>query len=278
MTRLKSCRIVIAILSSAFVSACSLSSQNLTPPEFPWTATAHLPNPSELYYGSRTQSEVIELGLSPARRFLLETKRRLVTNVSAYVTVNGVEHSMGQHSGSSGNGLWSYNTPNICQSNYDYFFRLRYKAGWYGWKSYTRGSSSQPFTVSVSHTGEFVWYLPAGPVQSGNGVVRLSLQNREQRLYLQNLANTRVRVDLIGFSASDPDFSDFELFDRPPIPMPVILGCGETMNFGVRYVGQGDLNDALDMLIKTSTELGSGNWVENPVGILITLTGGPGPG
>lgn len=276
MTSRKSFRVIVAVLTSVLLNACSLASQNLTPSEFPWTAVADLPNVGSLYFGSRTQSEVIQLGLQPARRFLLETNAEGVTNVSTFVTVNGVEHSMAKLSGGSGDGLWAYQTSDICQSSYDYFFRLRYKAGMYGWKSYLKGSSSAPFTVPVSHSGEFVWYNPGVPPEGGNGIMNFSAQDRERRLYLQNLATTRTRVDLIGFSSGDPNFADFEMFDSPP--MPVILGCGESMNFGLRYLAAGNVNDILDMLIKISYELGPGNWVENPVGIMITLKGGPGPG
>lgn len=272
--------IMITILFCASTTACSLQSQNLSPSEFPWVNST-VPHPDDLYFGHKTHDELLELSQLPARRFLLETKRKNVKDVSAYVIINGKQHQMRLYDETAGDGLWTYDSPDICQSSYEYFFRLKFKYRYfyslYGWQSYTRGSPAEPFVVTTSHNGKFVWYYPGGPIYYSNGLVRLSEQDRERRLYLQNLATTRIRVDLIGLSATDRDFSDFKTFDRSE-SMPAILECGESMNFGIRYVGQGDYDDAIDMLIKTSHDVGLGNWVENPNHIIITLTGGPGPG
>jgi hypothetical protein len=160
MIRSKSCRIIIAILTVTLVNACTFKGQNLTPSEFPSSAnTDPYPHKENLYFGQRTLDQVVLFEENPAHRLFLEIEVTNMSDITSYVTVNGVEHQMSNadlvHPSSSGEGLWFYipRDTDKCTSSYDYFFRTRATRLLGGWKDYLTGSSSEPFTVAVPHCG-----------------------------------------------------------------------------------------------------------------------------
>jgi len=262
--------VTLLLLSGMFMAGCALYSNNLTPRAFPWDVTQPDWYPSNLLNGNQTANELNVIRLQPATPFILETKRDNVSDVSAYVTVNGVEHAMAKYGSHNGDGIWLYH-PDRCHPSYQYHFRMRYHAGLYGWETKTIGSPAEPLSVSASGFGNLVWNRGYAPVQSGNGQVNLNNQDREAFIFLRNLQNGTIRIDSIAFDSSDPDYADFEKFDSPTTQ--VVLNCGDIMRFGVRYLGSGASIDVLEMRVFTSFSDGSGGWNQNPSQLIIRLIG-----
>ena len=262
------------IAATGLLSACTVEIANRTPTNFPWTQ-AEVPPRSGLFYPESTSEQLGEMVLNPMHRFALEVKPKNVSNISAFITVNGTEYPMTQYRGTSGKGLWVFQSPNECQASYRYYYRVRYKAGSSGWKSETLGSQSEPLTATVVGSGSLIWWIVGVAPPLGNGTVRIG-ESESRPLHFQNLANGRLRIDSLGFDAQDPDVEDFELVGRPTTPFA--MTCGQGMKFDVKYGGPGTSGDSRVLLvIPKSYELGPGNWRDAPPPIILTLEGRPTP-
>ena len=279
--------LVVAILSGIFANSCTLKVENLTPPQFPWTAADLLSLNDVLYPGS-TPGAVSTLGENSAHRFLLETKRQNVTDVSTFVTVNGTEHRMTEYSGTSGNGVWFFESLDECQATYNYHFRTRYKRGLYGWATKTVGSAASPHTVQVAGSGDVIWWSPAGDIhpsaEPGDPELKF-VQDAytEHTIIIQNLRNGPVTLYGIGLEdgfVGATHNHEFEVLDVPTeasgFPLPpaqsFVLECGESLQFRVRWNGQ--TVGAAGALSIHATEFG-GTFQMNRI---LLLSGRPHPG
>jgi len=115
---------VALLVLTGFLIGCSVKLANRTPQEFPWQYARDSVATQEALYPSSTPQQIEDFGKNPAHRFILEIKPMNVSDVRAYVTVNGIEHPMQ----GSGGGLWTFESTNECQASYSYHYRVRYKA------------------------------------------------------------------------------------------------------------------------------------------------------
>lgn len=229
----------------------TLSAQDLTPSEQPTWAVegpfmrSLFENYDDLYYPDATLAEIGEADQTFAHWFFLETKPINVTNVKAFITVNGIEYPMQEYSGSNGQGLWTYQPESMCTSVYDYHYRVRYKRGWYGTATKTIGSAEAPLHSEVAEFGSLVWFVrDEQPSASTYGVVELwtpEFYDRpepwEDIIYIQHFQDTAtpLRIAYVGFLLTVPpsDEAKFEIFKSPSIDQE--LACGDYVEIGVRW-------------------------------------------
>jgi len=195
----------------------------------------------ELYYPSATLEEINEAGQTFAHWFFLETKPINVTNVKAYITINGVEYPMQEYSGSNGQGLWTYQSESMCNSVYDYHYRIRYKRGWYGYATKTIGSADAPLHSEVAEFGNLVWFTWGHrPSSSTSGEITLYTPEIydlpsppwEAIIFIQRLTQgtSPLRIAFVGLPTGE---TKFEVFQRPPVDQE--LACGDYAEIGVRW-------------------------------------------
>lgn len=270
MNRLLSVKNIIASMLLSFLMGCSVQVKNHTPLEFPLNIKNVLLGFEEFLYPESKQ-QFFELSENPAHRFFLEVKPKNVSIVHAYISINGTEYVME----GSEKGLWTYESPNECQANYSYHFRVRYKAGLYGYKSKTYGSDTEPFNANVSSFGNIVWYTDSAEPNTSIGDVGFYPSDDEPRtIYVQNLQNTEIDIFLIGFSdmVGIHDNSDFEILNVPTLP--VHLNCGDRLGFQVKWnPPEGQRSRSIGALCIHANAIG-GNlfWTCD-----ILLKGSPGP-
>lgn len=214
------------------LQGCSVVPQNLTPNEFPYLKWRDRPN-STFY--PVTYNDLSELANDPKHRFLLEIKETGGADTrNVYVSINGNEHQMTNY----GHRLWYYDSSNECQMNYSYYFRVRYKAGWYGYKVETLGSPEEPFHVTTSDFGNITWGVPGDSVSSGTeGEVKLGADYGFTRtILIQNLKSVPIVITYIEIDPNHvraPDSDQFEVTEKPNLPLQ--LNCGEKLAFKVRW-------------------------------------------
>ena len=245
----------IAIVSILLLQGCSLSIKNHTPEEFPYVIYRDSP---ESVLHNNTYDGLRVLASDPAHRFILETKKQNVSNVSAFVTVNGTEHQMSVASGA----LWTYESPDQCQDEYSYHFRVRYKAGLYGYKTKRLGSAEEPLMVNVTASGQESWFVPGEGVRTGDGSITLDPFDAKY-IIIQNLAPYPVRIIQLWFYTRPPELNDnvnFELRDLPSYPHD--LACGESLKVQVYWSTKPpDYSDRGLILLNMSKDpVGSGNY------------------
>lgn len=240
---------------------CTLSAQDLTPPEQPtWAANwgfmfSLAVSSDELYYPSATFEEIYEADQTFAHWFFLETRPKNVTNVKAFITVNGIEYPMEEYSGSDGKGLWTYQSENMCNGVYDYHYRIRYKRGWYGYATKTIGSAEAPLHSEVAEFGNLVWFTHwRRPSSSTYGEITLYTPEFydlpspwEAIIFIQRFTQgtNPIRIAFIGLPY---DETKFEIFQRPPVDQE--LACGDYAEIGVRWNPvPGDYHDDSTLVI-----------------------------
>ncbi|HUT45470.1 MAG TPA: hypothetical protein VMX36_04260 [Sedimentisphaerales bacterium] len=273
MNKLLTKMIVVAsiLLSFLFLVGCKVTLRDHTPPEFPWQAVRDLPNSNEVLYGS-TPQKLIDLGMNPAHRFILEVKPEGVSNISASITVNGTRHSMQ----GSGGGLWTYESTNECQASYSYYYKVRYLAGIWGYKNKTRGSASNPLITTVTNFGSEIWYEPAGVPNSSHGNLFFEAGRFEEKtIVFQNLRDAPCPIytialnDMVGILDGINDNAKFELLDVPPLPL--ILNCGDSISFKVKCnVSYGTTATGCLVISANPNDIDSASWY-------IELKAKPGP-
>ncbi|MFW9941597.1 MAG: hypothetical protein ACFFFT_11195 [Candidatus Thorarchaeota archaeon] len=212
------------------ISECTVVPHNYTPDEFPYVVPRDLPNST--FYPT-TLDELSELAKNPKHRFLLEIEEKSGADTrNAYVIVNGTEYQMTNY----GHRLWYFDSPNECQANYTYYFRVTYNAG--GNKEKLLGSPEEPFSVTTSEFGNIIWGVPGKGVSTDtDGEVHFGENfGFTQTMTVQNLRNdpisiTYIEIDLNHVSA--PNSDQFEVVEKPVLP--VQLNCGESLEFRVRW-------------------------------------------
>jgi hypothetical protein len=245
----------IAIVMLLLLQGCSLSVMDHTPDEFPYIGWRDVPDRT-LY--TTTYDEIRALSADAAHRFLLELEPQNVSNIRAYIIVNGTEHAMV----GSGRGLWTYESSDHCQTDYTYYYRILYKAGLYGNKTKLLGNSQEPLTVGVTASGQVSWVIPGKGVFTGDGTVTLDEFDAED-IIVQNLASYPVRIIQLWFHTKPGEVNDndkFELRDLPQLPYD--LACGETVRFRVfwRTVPPDYSDKGLVLLNMAQSAAGNGNY------------------
>ncbi len=273
-----------------FLPACGVTLKDHTPPEFPWVSIRDY-STDALYQA--TPSHIQELGLDSAHRFLLEIRPRGVSNISAYVTVNGGERRMREYQWAGGGSrLWIYENANECQSSYDYHYRVSYKINWFGGlKNATLGSSAEPLQAGVSGAGDLVWFLPGASVhpsdEGGYPEIRFvqdGTDTLEWTITIQNLRSTPVALYAIRLddgATFGTHNDEFQVLDVPaaaagdPLPpaQSFILDCGESLTF--RVIWNGQTVGATGALSMHAWEQGGGGFEMHKA---LLLTGYPHPG
>ncbi len=215
-----------------FIGGCTVVPQNFTPNEFPYVGWRDTPN-STFY--RITYDDLSELANDPKHRFLLEIEEKGGADTqNVYVIVNGNEYQLTNY----GHRWWHYVSLNECQENYSYYFRVGYKAGLYGYKVKTLGSSEELFHVTTSEFGNIIWGVPVSGISSDTeGVVKLGVDfGLTETMLIQNLTNnpisiTYIEIDPNHVFATDSD--QFEVLEKPELP--VQLNCGESLEFKVKW-------------------------------------------
>ena len=246
---------LIVLVSIMVLQGCSLSLKNHTPAEFPYVGYRDTPA-STLYINTYVKLE--SLSYYPAHRFLLEVKPKNVTNIRAYVVLDGVQHLMD----GSGSGLWTYESPNQCQNQYSYRYFVRYRAGLYGNKVKTLGSPEEPLIVNVSAAGQESWFVPGESVRTGDGTITLYPYDAKD-IVIQNLAPYPVRIIQLWFYNRPGELNDnnkFELLSLPTLPFD--LSCGESITVRVHWKTEPpDYSDKGVIFVNMSKDpVGTGNY------------------
>lgn len=226
------------LFSVVFImSACSVQLNNVTPSEFPYISWKH--HPSTTLYTS-TYDKLRALESEPAHRFLLEVKPKNVTNVEPLVYYNGTYHNMTNLN----LGLWAFESENQCQGSYEYFFKVKYRAGLYGDQSETLGSSTEPLKVEVSNFGKLSWFSPTsgamgGSINDGSTAGDLDFKSSGpgamivRDIKIQNLSASQATINAITLPSEFPDNNRFTIREAPTLP--VVLNCGESVTFNVLW-------------------------------------------
>jgi hypothetical protein len=255
------------ILSFIVIQGCTVHLKNLTPPEFPYVSWRDAPQST---YYPQTYNELRGYTSNPEHRFLLEVKPENVSNVRAVVNVNGQDYQMD----GSGGGLWKYESTNKCQQEYNYWYHVHYKAGWYGNKVKNVGSAAQPLNVKVSSYGHESWFVPGQGVQTGDGSIRIQAFDSEY-IVVQNTAPYPVRIIQFWFYTRPGEPNDnakFELLDLPTLPHQ--LNCGASVKVRVHWKTEPpDYSDKAYILLNMSKDpAGTGNY-QAGLRAIIDITG-----
>lgn len=256
-------------VSLLLLAACSVELRDQTPPEQPWHG-GELAGPDAYLYPGSTPQEISTLGMSPRHRFLLEVRPGNVSNIQAYITVNGTERRMQ----GSGAGLWTFESPDECQAGYSYHYRVRYRAAFSGSQEKTLGSAVAPLSTTVTGFGEPVWFQELGVPSSTDGEVHFVAGALEEAtVVVQNLRSTPIVPYSIALTsvAGAPDNSRFQVLDVPVLPRQ--LDCGESLSFKVRWVPPSPTSTSTGALGIWANPVGGAAWFRT-----LTLRGHPHPG
>jgi hypothetical protein len=255
-------KIIVPLVLINLLVGCTVKLADHTPQEFPWQEARDRLNPDEVLYSVSTPQQIADLGENPAHRFILEVKPKNVSDIRAYITVNGVEHPMQ----GSGGGLWTYESTNECQASYSYNYRVRYKAGLYGQRTSTLGSAT-PFSTAVTNFGDAIWYEPGGAPTTNEGSVYFvapgqpgSVGITEVTIVVQNLRNTAIVPYSIGFAdlPGYPDNAQFEVINVPVLP--VQLNCGDSIRFQVKWNPPSSTAISFGALRILANSIGGSDW------------------
>lgn len=266
---------VAACLS--ITTGCAVSLRDHTAHEFPSDLRDRRPASQTLYTGS-TPQEVVEASADFKHKFLLEVKPKNVSNIRAFVNVDGQEHAMSEHDGSTGKGLFVYapETPDCSKDAYQYYYRVRYNAGAYGAKTkYLKDDNDQPFEALVLGSGRYVWWSSRSYAVTGNGSISMRAtmdgEGKRTRLYIQSLTQSPMRVSFIGLSSS----GDTEKFALENMPSSRELRCQDFLTFDLVWTPvPPDFEDSIRLAFEVEFDMGGGNWVDDTAPVIINITTG----
>lgn len=229
-----------------FLAGCSIHALNQTPEAFPYCACTPEDYPPDDVLKNSTLSTLHAMQADNEHRFMLEvTADPGISNISAYVTVDGVEHSMHQGPGA----LWTYETEGQCRGGYDYSFRVRYRRFGYSTPYNYRIAEDNPYHVGVRNWGDVTFQAGNYPITNYQYPTFMILTQSDNtgRAVVQNLTTSTITIYKFGVVDTGPPLNvrpeEFEVLDAPPeassdTPAEGLpLACGEQMVFNVRWNG-----------------------------------------
>ncbi len=168
----------------------------------------------------------------------------------------------------------------MCNSEYSYHYRIRYKRGLYGYSTKRIDSNDTPLKTEVVEFGSATWFERGGrPSSNRVGEVKFLPESaipnynpREKQIFIQRLipGDNPHRISAVGLLY---DETKFEIFDRPPTTQE--LSCGDYAVVGVRWnLTPGDLYDN-STLVLIYQIFHDGRWVDSTPEFKITLKGRP---
>ena len=268
----KACAVAICLAAAG----CGVHLKNQTPDSFTYT-NDDLPAADAVLYPVSTPAELAALLESPAHRFLLEVKPYGgASNLRPVAVVDGVEHALTRYGGAGTGGLFFYEAQPPCPRNYyEYYFLVRYRAGWFGNRSAALGSASAPLRAAIDGAPALVWFVAGMQPKRANGSMKVvdGTNNNETVVRVQNLSDTPIRITLVGWVLGEPDAAKFQLLNLPSYPH--VLACGQSLDFTVKWNRVGnDLDDIARFGIMSQHQTGSGTWDNDPT-IFVTARGVP---
>ncbi len=259
----------------SITTSCTVALRNHTAYEFPWTGRDKRPL-SETLYPTSTPQEVVEASTDFKHKFLLEIKPdNGVSNVKAFVNVNGQEHVMIEHSGTTGKGLFVY-VPTGLQCDvdaYEYFFRVGYNAGLYGWKTkYLKDQGDRSFKAPVLGAHRYVWWSGYHDPAIGNADILLRAtmegQGKQAKFYIQSLSSKPLRVSFIGLSTG----GDAAKFNLVNMPVSRELACQGFLTFDLVWQPvPPDFEDIITLTFEVEFDMGGGHWVNDTAPVVINI-------
>lgn len=257
------------ILCCLVLSGCSVATKTHTPFTFFWrdfSASDASGSPRTLN-GASTAMLISELGLNPAHRFILETKGQgPVSNVQAYVTINGVEYPMLPSPAPIGTRLFTFVPQSECTPTSQYSHRVTFDAP-LGGGNFRVPAGTGTYAVNVENFSKLVWYTGFATHESGSGEVGLSPDHPVGNVHFKNYlgADAKRRVESISIDPAFPDAAKFEIVSTPTLP--AILDCGQELQFQVKwhspagaYNPANDYNDNANVLIHYAQPIDAVNW------------------